>query len=91
MIDDPIVTANFSQLTKAVTDVPEVPDVVAPEVGADTEREPEAPDVAAAAAEVGTDTPMLVPAIANPFPMVVSVVQDEDDGTGCAAGVAGSP
>lgn len=47
--------------------------------------------VAAAAAEVGADMPMLVPAIANPFPMVLIVAQDEDDGTGCAAGVAGSP
>lgn len=41
MMDDPIVTASFSQLTKAVT---EAADVVAPEVEvAATEREPEAP------------------------------------------------
>jgi hypothetical protein len=34
---------------------------------------------------------ILVPDIANPLPMVLNVVQDEEDGAGWAAGVAGWP
>lgn len=47
--------------------------------------------VAEAALEVGAGTLMDVPTIKNPLPMVLVVIQDDEEGAGCADGVAGSP
>jgi len=50
---------------------------------------PDFPAVPVAVALAGAELPMLVPEIKRPLPMVLRVVHDEEEGTGCADGVTG--